>query len=32
MTYTPTPKDLLLAGENFNRTMIMEIKLPSGKK
>jgi hypothetical protein len=32
MTYTPLPTDLLLAGENFDRTIVMEIRLPSGKK
>jgi hypothetical protein len=32
MTYTPTPKDRQLAKENFNRTMVMEIKLPSGMR
>ena len=32
VTYTPTSKDLLLASENFNRTMVVEIKLPSGLK
>jgi hypothetical protein len=32
VTYKLPSKDLLLAGEKFNRTMVMEIKLPSGKK
>jgi hypothetical protein len=32
MTYTPTTKDRLLAKENFNRTMIVEVELPSGMR
>ena len=32
MTYTPTAKDRQLARENFNRIIVMEIRLPSGKK
>jgi len=32
MTYTPTPKDRQLARENFNRTIIMEMELPSGMR
>jgi hypothetical protein len=32
MTYTPTPKDRQWATDNFNRTMVMEVRVPSGKK
>ena len=32
VTYTLPSKDLLLAGEKFNHTMVIKIKLPSGKK
>jgi hypothetical protein len=32
VTYTPTPKDQSLAKENFNRTIVVEVELPSGKK
>jgi len=32
MTYTPTPKDQQLVKENFNRTMVIEIELPSGMR
>jgi len=32
MTYTPTMKDKELVKENFNRTMVIEIELPSGMR
>jgi hypothetical protein len=32
MTYTPTPRDQLLAKENFNRTIVVEVKVPSGMR
>jgi len=32
MTYTPTTKDQQLAKENFNRTMVVEVQLPSGMR
>jgi len=32
MTYTPTPKDRQMAKESFNRTIIMEVKIPSGMR
>jgi hypothetical protein len=32
VTYTPTPKDQSLAKENFNRTIVVEVELPSGMR
>jgi hypothetical protein len=32
MTYIPTKKDRQLARDNFNRIIVMEMRLPSGKK
>jgi hypothetical protein len=32
MTYTPTPKEQLLAKDNFNRTIVVEVELPSGMR
>jgi hypothetical protein len=32
MTYTPTAKDQKLATDKFNRTMVIEVELPSGTR
>jgi hypothetical protein len=32
LTYTPTAEDQKLAPENFNRTIVVAVELPSGKK
>jgi hypothetical protein len=32
MTYTPTTKDQKLVTDNFNRTMVVEVELPSGTR
>jgi len=32
MSYTPTKKDLQLVKENFNRTVVVEVELPSGMR
>jgi len=32
LTYTPTTKDQQLAKENYNRTVIVEVQLPSGMR
>jgi len=32
MTYTPTPMDKKLATDEFNRTMVVEVELPSGTR
>jgi hypothetical protein len=32
VTYTPTPRDHLLAKDSFNRTVIVEVQLPSGMR
>jgi len=32
MTYTPTPEDRKLVTDNFNRTMVVEVELPSGTR
>jgi hypothetical protein len=32
LTYTPTPRDQQLAKENFNRTIIVEVQIPSGMR
>jgi len=32
MTYTPTVKDKKLAADHFNRTMVIEVELPSGTR
>jgi len=32
MTYTPTPRDQQLAKDTFNRTVVVEVKIPSGMR